>query len=411
MIPRHLWLAGMLVLSLPAGAVGQAPQRSGLAPVPGAPAGVTAFVNVAIVPMDTERVLAGHTVLVEGGRITALGPAGEIDVPAKATRIDGQGKYLMPGLADMHTHVTMFLTEGSTKALEDSLFVMVADGITLIRNLDYSTASFRPGDLLPLRARAAAGNIWSPRIYTSGQWGPLQYLNPKMQDSIGVPLRLDSIDAYLRAYQAAGYDFVKLREEQLDVFDSVLVAARRVGIPVVGHSGGSVPHALAQGLRSIEHVNFDNINETIGVEAAAAALKAAGAWGCICPPALMFLQGNPALVRAMRDAGTGLLAGTDGRRFGSIHEVLSALVRMGLTPYEALMMSTTNPARYFATELHAPNDVGTVAVGQRADLILLNSNPLDDVLNTKDLAGVMMGGRWLDRAELDERLAAFKSTP
>ncbi len=416
MIRRHSWLTGAIVLGIATGAAGQAPPRSGLASVPGAPAGVTAFVNVAIVPMDTERVLTGHTVLVEGGRITAMGPVGEIPVPAKATRIDGQGKYLMPGLVDMHAHFT-YLGNGKPSAtrkrsLEEKLFATLAEGVTTVRNLDHDALRFRPGEVLALRARAAAGEIWSPRIYTSGEWGPLQYLNAAFQDSIGVPLRLDSIEAYLRAYKAAGYDFVKLRETVVEIFDSVLIAARRVGIPVVGHRAGSLEHAVAQGLRSIEHIS-QNIDKTTDMPGMAAAIKQAGLWGCICPPALAMGMriGNPQFVQALRDAGVGLLAGTDGAIGGPISYVLDVLVQQGLTPYEALAMSTTNPARYIATELKGPVDVGTVAVGKRADLILLNGNPLEDVLNTKDPAGVMIGGRWLDRDELNERLAAFESTP
>ncbi len=275
-----------------------------------------------------------------------MGPAGEISVPAAAKRIDGQGKYLMPGLIDMHTHVTMHLNEGNTKALEEKLFATLAEGVTTLRNLDHDAIHFRPGDLLPLRARAAAGELWSPRIYTSGQWGPLQYLNPTFQDRIGVPLRLDSIEAYLRAYQAAGYDFVKLRETAVEIFDSVLLAARRVGIPVVGHRAGSIEHTVAQGLRSIEHIS-QNIDKMTDLPGVAAAIKQAGLWGCICPPAFtggMMFIGNWDFVRALRNAGVGLLAGTDGVFGGPISNVLDALVRQEITPYEALAMSTINPA-------------------------------------------------------------------
>jgi hypothetical protein len=93
-------------------------------PQPGTPAGVTAFVDVNVVPMDTERVLANQTVLVEGGRITALGPASQVKVPAGAIRIDGRGKYLIPGLADMHAHIP------GSQDTERHLFSWVAHGVT-----------------------------------------------------------------------------------------------------------------------------------------------------------------------------------------------------------------------------------------------------------------------------------------
>ena len=83
---------------------------------------------------------------------------------------------------------------------------------------------------------------------------------------------------------------------------------------------------------------------------------------------------------------------------------LAALVRAGLTPYQALVTGTRNPAEYFGTL----DSAGTVAVGKRADLVLLAGNPLADVRHTAHPAGVMFGGRWLPRAEIDRRLAALE---
>jgi imidazolonepropionase-like amidohydrolase len=136
-----------------------------------AAAKVTAFVDVTIIPMDTERVLAHQTVLVAGGRITALGPAASVTVPAGAERIDGRGRYLIPGLADMHAHlVTLGGGVMDDAIAERRLFSYTATGVTTIRNMDHESTEEEGARVLQLRAKAAAGEIVSPRIYTSGRW-------------------------------------------------------------------------------------------------------------------------------------------------------------------------------------------------------------------------------------------------
>ena len=139
------------------------------------PVGPTAFVNVTVVPMNSERVLPRQTVVVKSGRITALGPVGGTPVPNNAARVDGQGKFLIPGLADMHAHLTTF------RLLEDlvgpvplwkkhRLFLLLAHGLTTVRILDRGNGShstlYGPGtnkkDALVLRARVAAGTLLGP---------------------------------------------------------------------------------------------------------------------------------------------------------------------------------------------------------------------------------------------------------
>jgi imidazolonepropionase-like amidohydrolase len=117
------------------------------------------------------------------------------------------------------------------------------------------------------------------------------------------------------------------------------------------------------------------------------------------------------IAKVLHDAGAGLLLGSDAGVSGmvpgfSIHRELEALVKAGLTPYEALATGTRNAATYFGTL----NSTGTIAVGKRADLVLLQGNPLQDIRNTGQPAGVMIGGRWVARADLDARLQALEGT-
>ena len=109
--------------------------------------------------------------------------------------------------------------------------------------------------------------------------------------------------------------------------------------------------------------------------------------------------------KALHDKGAKLMTGTDALiptniPGFSIHDELLELVEIGLTPYEALKASTTHPMEYLG-EL---DDAGTIDIGKRADLVLLEANPLEDIRDTRQIAGVMVGGRWYSRADVDKML-------
>jgi imidazolonepropionase-like amidohydrolase len=370
----------------------------------GAPAGVTAFVDVNVVPMDTERVLADQTVLVEGGRIAVLGPSTQVKVPAGAVRIDGRGQYLMPGLGDMHVH---FIASDSATIERQLWSWWLANGVTTIRNMDCGARGVWG---IHFRDRAAAGELWSPRIYTSGPFWTMKKAD----------IKLDSVATYVARYKAAGYDFIKPYEESPEVLDSVLAAAHRLGIPVAGHVPPTVPieRALAAGLKSIEHLTgaysgrhdggaLNRDTSLAAFQALVEATQRAGVWHTPTQ-GLYYAKGDTRVTRwgtfikALQDAGAGLLLGTDSPIVGPITptDELQAFVRAGLTPYQALLTGTRNVAEYFGTL----DSSGTVAVGKRADVVLVNGNPLEDVTHTRQPAGVMIGGRWLSRAEINRRL-------
>lgn len=408
-------------------------------------ASVTAFVGVAVVPMDRDTVLLNQTVLVSGGRITAVGPARQIAVPQGAMQIDGRGKFLLPGLADMHAHLRgtqhigdrfpggAFVELSAPKT--DSamqlqwLFLWLANGATTIRNVDYvgdeMAASDWAGRLaLQFRARAAAGTEWIPHIYTAGQVAPRQYLGPYGEGADPQPV-LDSVAAYVARYKAAGYDFIKIHDETPVVLDSIMAAAKRLGIPVIGHvpEPTQVEHVLA-GYKCIEHPVNDYLRhgmtawdplDTAGIAELAAAMARAGVWNdptqshydrlhYIPQLYAKFSDPPPKILKILQDSGVKLLTGTDEPPWiGVLTRELQELVNQGLTPYQALSASTRNVAEYFGTL----QERGTIAAGKRADLVLLTGNPLRDVRYTAQPAGVMLGGRWLSRAEIDRRLATM----
>jgi imidazolonepropionase-like amidohydrolase len=390
-------------------------------------AAVTAFVGVNVVPMDTERVLANHTVLVEDGRITALGPSAQVKIPAGAVRVDGRGQYLMPGLADMHfgpSHRIGPPSPGDEQGFADRMFLRyVAYGVTTLRSVGGSSPSAVP----QLRRLAAEWPV--PRLYLALDGIPqLPWSQP------------DSVTAALAAVKAQGYSHVvgQSPADARALDDARAMAAlRQAGLPLATHShglpfaqvlklgasGGSAEHLYVfwdslLGMPGPAGQTLDYVNgqrppvhlPLAKVPALVAAVQRAGVW--ITPSlkctqsAHPYIQGDglAQLVKAMQDGGVKMLLGGDGWALSrwSVHSELIALVRAGLTPYQALVTGTRNVAEYF----HARDSLGTVAVGQRADLVLLSGNPLQDIRHTRAPAGVMLAGRWFDRAALDQRLLA-----
>lgn len=201
-----------------------------------------AFVDVTVIPMDSERVLNHHTVVVNRGRIVSVGPVEKVPVGNGARRIDGKGKYLMPGLADMHAHL------GRPEGAEAYPLLLVANGVTTVRNM------FGNPSVLALRRRIEDGVILGPQIYTTG---------PIMEGKNGSPVADRVIETAAQAEQAvasdkeAGYDAIKIYNMlSPEAYEATILTARKVGLPVYGHVPISVglDRALAARQTSIEHL-------------------------------------------------------------------------------------------------------------------------------------------------------------
>lgn len=437
-----------------------------LASVPGPePVGqerVTAFVGVTVIPMDRERSLPGQTVVVRGDRIVEVGPVGRVRVPEGGTRVDGRGKYLIPGLAEMHAHIPG--GQAADSVVERTLFLYVSGGITTIRGMLGHPRH------LELRRRAARGELLSPTIYAAG---------PSLNgNTIATP---EAARTAIRDQQAAGYDLLKIHPGvKREVFDTLVAAARRAGIPFAGHvpEEVGVARAIDAGYASIEHLDGyleamlregatlkpeesaffgmnlgDQVDES-RMPALVRATKAAGVWnvptqvlmenlvtagsadelarrpemryvpaaavaqwteakqtmlqetGSTEASARRMIEVRRRLIKALHEAGAGLLLGSDAPQVWNVpgfstHRELESLVAAGLTPWQALETGTRNVARYFGTL----EETGTVERGKRADLVLLDADPLADIRNTTRRAGVMVRGRWLPQAEIEARLA------
>lgn len=431
---------------------------------------VTAFVDVSVVPMDSERIVEHQTVVVRGKDIVAMGPVAQVEVPATAVRVDGMGKYLMPGLADMHAHLPGFrrlveLSFGGEGDLtsyifadddrietERMLFMYAANGVTTLRVMHGSA------DLLDLRDQITRGTLLGPRMYVA---------TPQALSDEG------DVDLPAKA-QRMGYDLIKMNELNDEDVDAMAEAAHRIGMPIAGHapgnpkgsdSGAGVDRATKDRYASIEHLNgFVNIYgggeafvDSATLKRQAKGMHEANVYSCPTIVTLLYNAGyfnydtimarpefrfvtdstrerwtarvdfppmgpvDTAILRSvavrrgvlktLSDAGVRLLIGTDatvGMQMPgfAVHHEMEEFVKAGLTPYQALEAGTRNVATYFGTQ----DSVGTVAVGKRADLVLLTANPLQDIRHTTQRDGVMVAGWWLPQAELDKKLADLEGT-
>ena len=204
---------------------------------PPAVAGTTVFVNVNVIPMTSEEVLAQQTVIVTGGVIATIGDVDTVHVPEEAIVVDGTDRYLMPGLSEMHAHVP-----GVKSAEFDRYFTLfVANGVTTVRGMLGQPSH------LQLRDELLSGNVFGPRLITSGP-----SLNGRSVSGAADGAR------QVREQHAAGYDFLKIHPG-LDAseFAAIADAANELGIPFVGHvpAAVGVSNAIASGIATIDHLD------------------------------------------------------------------------------------------------------------------------------------------------------------
>ena len=421
---------------------------------PAAQAPALAFVGVTVIPMDKDGVVADQTVVVRDGRIESVTPSAKAQLPPGAVRVEAKGKFLMPGLGEMHAHIPGGASPDS--AVERTLFLYAANGVTTIRGM--------LGDPrhLVYRERVARGELVSPRIYTAGP-----SFNAKTSSTKEM-----AVEAVI-AQKKAGYDLLKIHPGvPRDVFDALAARADELKIPFAGHVPAAVglTRALEARYASIDHLdgfveamattdapsNFFGVNLMNSIDESrlasiVAAAKSAGVWQVptqvlldnlindvptdelAARPEMKYmpadtiknwvaqkqtflkvpqaerarlLQLRRRLIKELHGAGVPFALGSDAPQFWNVpgfsaHRELKSLVDAGLSPYQALRTGTANVGVYFKTE----TTTGTVAAGKRADLVLLDANPLQSIENTWKISGVVLNGRWLSKADIDKRLA------
>jgi imidazolonepropionase-like amidohydrolase len=429
------------------------------------------FTNVNVIPLDRERVLENQTVIVRNGRIAELGPADKVKVPEGAQQVAGRGKYLLPGLVDMHVHIGQGAGQPADSAGR-TILLLLANGVTTARSM------IGHPDHLALRDKLAKSEILGPTLYAGSP--------PLYGSQVNTP---EVARKTVLEYKQAGFDFIKLITGFTpEVYDALTAAARAAQIPVAGHVELEVGLSRAIAARQqLEHLDAwleaivkDNapVKRSHGqlapgrilfeldeskIPKVAATIRDAGVWTCptlelfkrvasdetveelAAQPALRyvspqaktawgeqrkrmmndapppeerkrFIEIRNRITKELHRAGAKLLAGSDSPNFFrivgfAIHGELKALVEAGLSPYAALEAATRNPAEY----LQAAQEFGTVELGKRADLLLVEANPLTEIGNLQKRAGVMVRGGWLPESELkkllDEVAASAQAQP
>ncbi len=379
---------------------------------------------------DGYRMLRNQTVVIAGGMIREVSGA-SIATPPNAQVVEGKGKTLLPGLIDAHAHISH----------ADSLEQAAALGVTTVLDM----FNF-PDQITPLRSELKEGKLKNAADFRSAIIGvtvtggaPSEMAPPGAFPTLRPS---DDIQAFVDARIAEGSDYIKIFDEHrfptltFDQLKQVVAAAHKRNKLTAVHIGSEKEalEAVRAGADCIEHI-FDATAPTpeFILEAAShhvsdtptlsvlqeAAGEAIGAQLAVNPRFKPYLFGWSiqilnvrfpakvaqeshfpyalATVKALHSAGVPILAGTDspnpGTGFGaSLHQELLLLTRAGLTPAEALEAATVNPALQFGLI-----DRGRVEVGRRADLLLVDGDPTEDILCTRKIAGVWKEGLEIDR--------------
>jgi Amidohydrolase family len=451
-----------------------------------------AITHVTVIDVTGGPPQSDSTVLVSGTHISAIGPSSSIRIPTGAKVIDATGKFLIPGLADMHLHLTgAGEPEGSR---EFFLPLLVANGITTVRDMGGNVEYLRK-----LRSEITSGDRPGPQIFFTGPY--LDGNPPSFQPSIVVQNASEAVAA-VDKLKSEGVDFIKVQSRLLpDPYFAIARESKMRDIRFVGHVPDSITVAQASdaGQASIEHLTGvllacstreeelrerqlvhlpketprdakqrervwqRDLLDSYSGEKAAGLIKKLSENNTWQVPTLVLLldlvyittanshEDDPRLkyvpqsvqanwrqsrkmllenqtaedfqqrvglakrsleiVGKMNAANIHLMAGTDSAAPDvfpgfALHEELSYLVQAGLTPLQALQSATSKPAEFLVrSEMR-----GHIAAGQRADLALLDANPLDDIRNTEKIRAVVLNGNLLERKDLDgllDRAARF----
>jgi imidazolonepropionase-like amidohydrolase len=366
------------------------------------------------------------TVVVTDGRITAIGPTRRVSVPAGATTVNAAGKTLIPGLWDMHSHFEQ--VEWGP--------IYLASGVTTVRDvgneLEFITS---------VRDAVKSGRGIGPRMLLAG------IVDGNGPNAMGA-IRAATADEgreVVRRYHDAGFDQIKIYSSiSIDVLRAITAEAHRLGMSVTGHvpDGINTLRAIDAGMDQINHAEYIANVASPDARRVIAAMKQ---HHTVLDPTLALYEllarpfdrpiesfepgfthvarelrtplsgfGSPVdaapfrqrrferelmLVGELHRAGIPIVAGTDQSVPGfSLHREIELYVKAGFTPLAALQSATIVPARAMKKE----GDSGSLEVGKRGDIVILDANPLDDIANTRKIFRVVTNGRVFEPGPLWE---------
>lgn len=413
--------------------------------------------QVNIITMTSpDTVIKNATVVISNNRIESINGA----IPKNATVIDGKGKWLIPGLIDLHVHLAADAYFGPKNPAQlpdlnfntqDLMTPIIANGVTTVLDLNASMETFGQ------KKAIEKGYIVGPRMalaaLINGGGGQGRIANTAEEGRILV-----------RNAKTEGYDFIKVYSKlNIETFNAIVDEAYKQGMKTVGHIPnvfkGKTEQAFVPHFGMVAHAEeFSKNADSFNLQTAARFAKLSkdnGTW--LSPtlttmvwiakqthsidhiknlPALKYVHPllqskwltannyvknaspeNAArfdsmvnfhflLIKAFKDAGVPIVAGTDAGVSGvvagfALHDELELLVQAGLTPPEALQAATVLAAQWLGIDKEA----GSIEAGKLADLVLLDANPLTDIKNTRKIAGVFVNGIWMDSTTLNTMLA------
>lgn len=424
-----------------------------------------AFVDVTVIAMDAEGSSPHQTVIARGGVIVTMGPSNSVSVPVGSQIIKGRGRYLIPGLVDMHSHFLRPPNPGQKQDLDfehylqyNELFALldIANGVTSIRNM------FGHPEIDNLSARIQKGELAGPTVYSTG---PIT--DGESPSIVGVRVVTTPAQAAAAVHDDKAHGYIGIKPYSrltIEAYRAIVQSAASENLPVMGHLPFAVPleEAIHSHQASIEHAESfswdiqqnpaeaDKKTDTELLTDAdmtkmvrfATEMRDAGVWTCptvvvyqmewpkdrvaegmkYVPPELEGVYRKhyepnkfPAasveinygvnIVRALHTGGAGLLAGSDAFK---PNVVPGFALHQELNYFVQAGLTPYEALRAATSDpakfLGREKEFGTIRTGRRADLILLSANPLDDIENLAKQVGVMVRGKWLAQADLHRRL-------
>lgn len=418
--------------------------------------------NVTCLTMTDQGVLKDKSIVIRGDTVFHIG---EYTPGAKAKVIDGSGKYLLPGLTEMHAHIPV--AEGGNDTLvKETLFLYLSQGVTTIRGMLGNPYH------LELKQLISDDKILSPRVYTS---------SPSVNG--GTVTSAEEAIEKVTQYKEDGYDFLKIHPGvKLEVWDAIEKTAKSVGIPYAGHVPVDVGihRALDASYKTVDHLDgfidglipdgqefdkdgggffgygFTDIVDQSLIKDLVAKTKSKGVavvptqtlytrWFSPEDPAKMlqepemkympsktrfawrqnkermigneeydetrwqkYIQIRKAILTEMDKQDVIILLGSDAPQVMnvpgfSIHHEMQAMADAGLGILKILKSGTSGPAKFFDAE----GSYGEISVGASADLLLVDNDPLENIENAQSISGVMVRGNWLSRSDIDEKLRSI----